>query len=386
MKKIIPFIILFLSSCGEKSGAEIETVLLLDEILQRSNITQVETGNTYFNNIKSELAATKDPDQKIKNGKLNYILSKMVELNRATSSIISMIEHYKIQLLESVGENVSEFKANSPDHIIWHEYNDECGPSVMNLRAIISKDILVGENLFINGDTPSIEGIKLWDAINKFRIDVVSAVANYSIIKDQDFSLEIQSINSYKSLEELDSLIAEMIENSNANLKEDKATLFDLYKHCTKPEMIDIDNDSRHWITASFENKSLVECIATLNSMENDILYARAIALRHWSTKAHICGYGFTSILPMVSGPSIVHPGEEIDLTVFMGAFDEYNQPLIEIEEFNGEIFYPGDGTGRVVLTAPSIQTELEISGTISIKNKSGIYKTKEWTKTIMIQ
>jgi len=158
--------------------------------------------------------------------------------------------------------------------------------------------------------------------------------------------------------------------------------LIDLYVGLTKLEKNEVhDMKDVHWIGMTFDHAPLVAGIAALSSLQQDILAARALAMAHYKSKVSTGEYSFNKIVPLAYGPVVANSNEEIELKVMMAAFDSDNQPKVTAN--TGTITYPGNGTGVVKINTGG--STMELSGTVSIKNKSGVPKTEEWNHTIVI-
>jgi len=117
-----------------------------------------------------------------------------------------------------------------------------------------------------------------------------------------------------------------------------------------------------------------------LSSMQQDILSARALAMAHLKSKVSTGEYSFNKIVGLAYGPQIANTGDEVELKVMMAAFDSDNQPTVTgpgaITVANGQ---------GILKTKVAGGAEMVLSGTVSIKNKSGVAKTENWTHTIKI-
>ena len=140
-----------------------------------------------------------------------------------------------------------------------------------------------------------------------------------------------------------------------------------------------------HWIGMTFDHSPLVAGIAALSSMQQDVLSARALALAHYKSKVSTGEYSFNKIMPLAYGPNVANGGDDLELQVMMAAFDSDNQPKVTVNGYEGEgvVTYPGNGQGIVKVKAGG--ATMELSGTVSIKNKSGVAKTEKWNHTVII-
>lgn len=91
--------------------------------------------------------------------------------------------------------------------------------------------------------------------------------------------------------------------------------------------------------------------------------------------------YSFSSIIPIAYGPEVVNANEDFTVEVLMAAYDKDKQP---------EVIYDGksiqdvrNGKGYIKLKGSG--SSMELSGTVSIRNKSGIKKTLPWKKSVAV-
>ncbi len=254
----------------------------------------------------------------------------------------------------------------------------------MNLMAVQAKDqydvpmhVIIGEDI----KNPSGEGKKLWEDFNKYRKKIVELTGTYEWGGKQ-FTVKPTNIPQFTSNEDLTKQVAKMIDKSKGNLKEDRQVLIDLYMGMTKLEKGKVHGvEGVHWIGATFDHAPLVAAIASLSSMQQDVLAARALAMAHWKSKVSTGEYSFNKIMPLAYGPSVANSNEEIELQVMMAAFDSDNQPVVTVDGYDKQdmVSYPGNGQGVVKMTTGS--GHMTVTGTVSIKNKSGVKKTEKWTK-----
>lgn len=121
--------------------------------------------------------------------------------------------------------------------------------------------------------------------------------------------------------------------------------------------------------------------IAALSGLQNDILKARADAMDLLRSRIGGDSYSFNTIMPLAYGPEIVNQGDNFDLNVMMVAFDSDRQP--EVTMNGNKIDSIVDGKAVVNMTATS--GLMEMKGTITVRNKAGIAKTMDWTKSVMV-
>ncbi|MDX2361056.1 MAG: GldM family protein [Crocinitomicaceae bacterium] len=375
------------------SKAVLDAFVAIEENIQKANIVQVERGDGYYDAVQEEYSATSDPDQQAKKEKLKYVLEQMDKINAETEEMIKYIDELKMKILDGAGENTAEFSNDDEKTMMWLE-RDGVRPTRMNLMQVQAKDnydipmqIVVGTNE--GGEITSIkgEGAILWEKFNQFRLNIVKLAGSYQMNGSPAFSVEPTAINEYGTNAELKAMVTDMIKKSKANLTEDEETLVDLYIMLTRKELnTHHETEDVHWVGMTFDHSPLVAAIASLSSMQQDILGARAIALRHWKSKVTVGEYSFNKIMPLAYGPAVANAGDTVELQVMMVAFDSDNQPKVELaraDELGANISYPGNGQGIIKIKAGA--TTMDLSGTVAIKNKSGSWKPGDWNHTVTI-
>ncbi len=373
------------------SKSILDAFVAIEENTQKANIVQFDRGTGFIADVKSEKSSTKDDaENKAKLEKLNYVLKKMEDIDLEASKMIKEIDELKLEILKESGEDISKTEDKKEDVILWSK-PDPKNPSLpirMNLMAVQAKDqydvpmhVIIGENI----KKPSGKGAALWTNFNNFRNRIVEMTGSYEW-GGKKFVVSPKSINTFESNADLESQVEKMIDGQKkGNLKEDRQVLIDLYMGMTKKEVNKVHGEKGvHWIGMTFDHSPLVAALASLSSMQQDILSARALALAHWKSKVSTGEYSFNKIMPLAYGPVVANTGDSVELQVMMAAFDSDNQPKVTVEGVEGaEVVYPGNGQGIVKLVAGG--TTMSLKGTVSIKNKSGVEKTEEWEHEIII-
>jgi len=372
------------------SKSILDAFVAIEENTQKANIVQYDRGTGFMKDVSDEKASTKDDaENKAKLEKLNYVLNQMDLIDKEAAKMIQEIDKLKIKILEKSGEGI-EVKNKDEEAIIWSKAdpkNSGALPVRMNLMAVQGKsgydipvEVMIGPDI----KRPEGDGIKLWENFNKYRNRIVELTGSYEW-GGKTFTVKPKNIPTFIDNADLAKQVATMIDESKGNLKEDRQVLIDLYIGMTKKEKsVDRGVPDVHWIGKTFNGSPLVAAIASLSSMEQDVLSARALALAHWKSKVSTGEYSFNKIMPLAYGPVVANGGDSIELQVMMAAFDSDNQPTVTIKEFEGaDIVYPGNGQGVVRLKAGG--SAMSLKGTVSIKNKSGVAKTEDWAHDIII-
>ncbi|WP_343747969.1 GldM family protein [Fluviicola sp.] len=361
----------------------LDAFVAIEENIQKANVAQMERGDGFKSAVDEELSTTpKNAENDAKRQKLQKILKQMDDVNNLSDKMLKSIDKIKLDILTKAGEAVKEYKKDSEEHILW-EKEGFCKPIRMHLAAVQAKDqydipmhTIIGEDI----KTPTGSGKQLWADFNQYRIDMVKTVGTYND-GGNNFGITPTAINTFKTNADLVKSVQQMIKQSKANHRDDDQVLQDIYIGLTKPERMKVhDVDGVHWIGATFDHSPLVAALASLSSMQQDVLSARALALAHLKSKVSTGEYSFNKIVGLAYGPSIANTGDEVELKVMMAAFDSDNQP-----EVTGPGAITVEGGQGTLKTKVSGGAEMVLNGTVSIKNKSGVKKTENWTHTIKI-
>ena len=368
------------------SKSILDAFVAIEENIQKANIVQVDRGDGFYGDVKEEIQAAKGPDNAAKKKKLEYVLSQMDKIDKETIDMIEFIDKLKVEILDMAGENTAAYKDKDHLNILWKK-SDKAKPARMWLAAVQGMD-KYDEPMQVMGiaddiKNPTGKGMELWKKLNDYRSKIVEIAGTYKMPSaEKSFSINPKAINNFESNAKLVEEVTKMVKGSKANLKEDQQVLIDLYVGLTKLEKNEVhDMEGVHWIGMTFDHAPLVAGIAALSSLQQDILAARALAMAHYKSKVSTGEYSFNKIVPLAYGPVVANSNEEIELKVMMAAFDSDNQP--KVTSNTGEITYPGNGTGVVKINTGG--STMELSGTVSIKNKSGVPKTEPWSHTIVI-
>lgn len=391
--KHVFILVLLCVSCNNDKALQNESIhadlINLENKVQQLNCAISDIGTSTIYAIKSEISTTKGPDNEGTLDKLKAILNQMEQINAISNDFLIYIDKLKMKLLKSNGENTAEDQHKNELSLVWvtAHSREVCMPKWLNLSALKNKnDSNTAMELFINSDneTPSKIGIELWGKLIDFRSNIINLTGSYQNSSDEHFHLHVLTINDFKNDQDFDEQLKQMFDHQkNFNKKDDGQALFDIYKLLTKPTYSK-DQSGIHWITSKFRNANIIGAIGTLTTLQTDILTARKLALLHLNSKMNRCGFRFNKIMSLAKGPSTARVGDLVDLTVLMAAFDSYDEPEVTVNVPKTAITYPQNGTG-VVHFKPLKDGLQTVSGTITIRNKSGIPKTENWEYTINV-
>jgi gliding motility-associated protein GldM len=165
---------------------------------------------------------------------------------------------------------------------------------------------------------------------------------------------------------------------------DDKEAIKKIYASLTKQERSEVlEIKNVHWIGKTFDHSPSVAALASLSSMQKEILTARADAISLLRMRVGAGEFTFNSIMSLAYGPEVINQGEEAEIEVLMAAYDSDRTPTIMLEGKQLPADQVSNGKGRIKVKGSG--SEMSLSGSITIVNKSGIPKTLPWEKKIRV-
>lgn len=372
------------------SKSILDAFVAIEENMQEANLTELFRGNEK----KSEVVETsldKSNPQRAK--KATLFLETINEIDAMTAKRIHLIDQLKIQLLKDCGEDVST--VGQKTSILIEKFNvnsPQLKPVRMNLENVEGKDkydetmyLFIGEDI----KKPVGKGLELWNSYLDFRTELTQKVAsshlkvdnNGKTFNDKTYYFKAPKITKFEDQTDLNNQLKKALKASNVHA-DDEALLLDIFSSLSKNERSTVhDVTDVHWIGKTFDHSPTVAAIASLSSLQKDILAARAKAITLIRSRIGGGEYSFNKIIPLAYGPEVVNANEEFTVEVLMAAFDSDKQPEVTL---NGEtVTEVNNGKGYVKLKAAG--STMDLKGTVSIRNKSGMKKTMEWNKTVHV-
>jgi hypothetical protein len=297
----IPILLMTMFLGLRVSKSILDSFVAIEDNTQKSAIVQLDRGNVYVSEMKAGFIENKS-ENKAKAAKINYYNVKIANIDAKTAELIKFIDEIKIDIIKKSGEFVDGEKMNDKETIVWKKYDtkDPLRPSRLNLVAIMAKDQydvpmheIIGEE--INNPAPNKHGLKLWKMLNNYRSFVVEEVGTFHTSIDSttekgvgapNFTVKTQPINSFRDNMDLDKKVEAMLKASNVS-PEDLNILKQIYMELTKQERFDEVNDVKnvHWIGKTFDHSPLVAALASLTTLQSEVLNARATAVGHLRSK-----------------------------------------------------------------------------------------------------
>jgi len=376
----------------------LEAFAAIEDNTQRSNENLYIKGQESRTTLFEDYQTLNDPKDKAKKAKIKTYLSIIDKLDKETGKMIQYIDGIKFKLLTEAGE---EFDKNSPklkdkEFIIWSKYRKEepVKPIRFNLFKVEHKDnfdvpmnILVGSEI---GSITSKEGMQLWNNFKTLRKSMVEIAGSYSEGIGQDgkkkiWKLKVGDINKFEDSKDLQKQLRKiMFASGNKVNPEDSSTLQLVYELMSKNEF-DVygeDKANIHWLGRTFDHAPLVGALASLSSLQNDVLQAREKLIALLKSKVSTGEFSFNQIEAFVAGDAVITSGQELNFKVTMAAYDSDKNPTVVINGGGSQ------ETGKGLVNVKKIVTgngEQSISGEVTILSKSYIPYTKKWEHKYVI-
>jgi len=376
----------------------LEAFAAIEDNTQRSNENLYIKGQESKTTLEDDVKTLNDPKDKAKKAKIKTYLSIITKLDKETGKMIRFIDDIKFKLLTEAGE---EYDKNSPklkdkEFIIWskYDYKEPVKPIRFNLFKVEHKDNFdVPMNTLVGSEIGSITsdlGMDLWDKFKDLRKSMVEIAGNYSEGVGPDgkkkiWKLKVGDINKFDDSKDLQKKLSKMmIASGNKVNPEDLSTLQLVYELMSKNEFAEYGDDKAniHWLGRTFDHAPLVGALASLSSLQNDVLQAREKLIALLKSKVSTGDFSFNQIEAFVAGDAVVTSGGELNLKVTMAAYDSDKNPTVVINGGGSQ------ETGKGIVNIKKIATgngEQTISGSVTILSKSYIPYTKNWEHKYVI-
>ena len=374
----------------------LDAFVAIESNIQKGTITQLDRGNTAVSDLNQALTeCTKDESGLAKGAKIKRFLEIINKVDNETGKIIHEIDDLKLLILDKVGEDITPFKGDlqseeAKDAIVWKEWdkNEPLRPAKLNLMAVQSKDNFdVPQFQLIGSEAENIpansKGMEFWKHFKNYRNTLVDLTGTYKEGNSQ-FRIKSKDIVEFKDFADLEKKISKMLKSNKVN-KEDIEPLMGIYQELTKEEMAEHEgHDGKvHWMGRTFAHAPLVGALASLSSLQNEIMSARAKAVLMLKGKISTGQYSFNKILGMAyPETAVLSPGEEFQVSVFMAAFDSDKQPVVKPGQ--GTISETKDGMAILKMRAAG-GGEMKISGQVGIADKMGTIKWMPYETKVQV-
>ena len=357
----------------------LDAFVAIEENSQNAASKSKVVGDAGISDLKAALLEKTDPTAKKRVKDLLVIADR---IDKMTIKQVKQIDDAKMELLKYAGEDVTTMKDGDLETILWTK-TDKCTPARLNLFAIKNKEeydkpmeLLIGAGADIKSPNKSALGMKIFSSIAKYRCDLVSELGTWSS-GDKKFYLRAKSINNFKDQNDLSRQIDKMFRISKIN-PDELDDLREIYSDLSLQERVNAGEiKDVHWIGRTFDHSPLVAALASLTSLEQSVLSARADAISMLKERAGTGEYSFNRVMALSYGPAYVNQNEDYEVKVLMAAYDSDNNPIVTgaSETKDGVAYVRGKASG----------SEVNLSGTISIRKKDGSMKTQSWQNKIVV-
>ena len=376
----------------------LEAFAAIEDNTQRSNENLYIKGQESKKRLEEELITLNDPKDQAKKAKVKTYLSIISKLDSETGKMIQFIDGLKFQLLTDAGE---EFDKNNPkpkdrNFIVWSKFDPQepVKPIRFNLFKVEHKDNFdVPMNLLVGSDIGKIsspKGMELWKKFNDLRRSMVEIAGTYSEGIGQDgvekkWNVKLGDINKFTDSKDLQNQLQKMLKASGNKVNPEDAQIIALvYELMSKNEFDQYGEDKKnvHWLGRTFDHAPLVGALASLSSLQNDILQSREKLIALLKSKISSGDFSFNQIEAFVAGDAVVTSGQELNIKVTMAAYDTDKNPKVVINGAGTQ------ETGKGVVNVKRIVAgngEQTISGNVTILSKDYQPFTKNWSHKYVI-
>lgn len=387
------------------SKSILDAFINIEANVAAGNITEVQRGDEK----KSDVAAKQNGTDG-KNKTAVSIYKVMEEIDKAAADKIQLIDRVKMLVFQAIGEDLNpsaELPIILKDRATFKlDYqnvtkpgltanSEPCKPLTTNLNHVQKKDaydeqmLLMGINESIEKPNVKAPGFAVWPAMQEFRKEICDLIVNASTAIDEDskkYSFKDPKIIKYKDLKDLDMQLKKALDACDIK-QDDRGIITSLYKGLTKNEMQPDPHEEgrmRHWVGGTFDHAPAVAAIAALSGLQSEVLTARADAMAYLSSKVGGGNYAFNKVTSLAIAAPSVTGGATDTLRVMMAAFDSEKQPIVTPDDGKGTLVETKGGQAYIAYTAPS-GGEIELTGTIAIKDKFGNLKPAQYSTVVKV-
>lgn len=396
----------------------LDAFVAIEENIQIANINEYARGSEKYDLIKEKATGNESSE------KAKEILKIVKKIDDLAAKNVQMIDKIKLLVLMECKEDV-KLGDEAEESILVKDRGrarmtlnlDPKNPGVknnpypllpirMNLHHVEGKDKydegmrvmgIASSEALIKPDADA-HGMEIWNSLLDYRNQMCqficesgNLIAKIDSLKDSKgrsvkFSFNDPKISKFK---DKDDLLVKLAPALNSLKVDNKPTgemdiIREVYISLTKNEMVPEGDKMLHWIGKTFDHAPSVAVLASLSSIQKEILTARATTVAYLQEKVGAGEYSFNKVMALAyPDQAVVNGGEEFSMSVLMAAFDTERQPIVKPDQ--GTTLPSKQGVGIVKLRAPN-SGEMKLSGTVTIRKKNGSEKTEYYeTKVIVV-
>jgi hypothetical protein len=386
------------------SKSIIDAFVAIEENIQIANQNEFGRGNEKRNEIVEKVNSGDTPDIK---AKAKRLLAEIDKIDKLTAEQIQYIDALKLEILSEIKEDEALLKEGTEKDgfIIAKDFDPKNPTKPIRFRvAKVQNKDKYDEVMRIMGITNSTEkpepyscvskfakgkkgGLELWNRLQSFRENICKIVVESSSNDSVKYKFVDTKINKFEDQDDLKKQILELYKSKKWQIHQsDSAVVMDTYIALSKNEMVPNEHEEgqmEHWIGKTFNHAPAVGALASLSSLQKEILTARADAISVVRLRIGGGDYSFNAIRALATPKfAVVNPGDEIEIEVSMAAYDTDKQP--EIKPNQGTLKgKPANGVG--VVTARATNGKMEFTGTVAITNKFGKQRIENYSTVVQV-
>jgi len=396
----------------------LDAFVAIDENIQIANINEYARGSEKYDLIKEKATGNESSE------KAKEVLKTVQKIDDLAAKNVQMIDKIKLLVLMECKEDV-KIGTEKDEAIVLKDKGregmtlnlDPKNPGVknnpypllpirMSLHHVEGKDKydegmrvmgIASSEALVKPD-PKAHGMEIWNSMLDYRNQICqlicesgNVISKIDSMKDSKgksvtFTFNDPKINKFK---DKDDLLAQLEPALKSLAVDNKPTgemdiIREVYLSLTKNEMVPEGEKMLHWIGKTFDHAPSVAVLASLSSIQKEILTARATAVAYLQEKVGAGEYSFNKVMALAyPDQAVVNGGEEFTMSVLMAAFDTERQPMVKPDQ--GTAVPAKQGVGIVKLRAPN-SGEMKLSGTVTIRKKNGSEKTERYeTKVVVV-
>jgi len=401
----------------------LDAFVAIEENIQLANINEVGRGDEKIDLIKDKATGNEKSDKAI------YVYKMAQEIDKVTAEQIQLIDQAKLLVLMECKEDIKtapEADEKAEAIVVLEKDRTQMKldlnptkpgvknnpfpirPIRMNLHHVQGKDKydegmrvmgIASDEGLLNPD-PKKHGAMIWNGMKNYRnflcskvVEVSNYVAKMDTLKDKKgklikYSFSAPSDDKVKEFKNKGELLAILEPNLKSFIVDQSpvdeySVIKDVYLGLTKSQLVKEGEKSLHWIGKTFDHAPSVAVLASLSSIQKDILSARSVAISYLQGKVGAGEYSFNKVMALAyPDQAVVNGGEEFTMSVLMAAFDSERQPVVNPEQ--GTAMAARQGVGIVKLRAPN-SGEMKITGTVTIRKKNGQEKTERYETKVAV-
>jgi hypothetical protein len=354
------------SNAQNESNAIDPTALFTLNNLQSVNLNYMYQGDAVKYGMKEKAMYSGDAAAV----RAKKLLVPLQQIDTETAKLFQLIENLKLEVLKEMGVSTI---ADSEAGVVKIPYTaqDALKSSVFNFNKVSSsKSISV-----LNYSNEPVQ--KLVKALYEYRKMMCQTLVTTAIPFEAGtiYSFNDPDIHAFEQVDELKEVVQEAIENSTVS-PDDQELLKVLYAQ--------LSYSDQQLEQLFHTNMSWTSAMSLLLSLQNKVLEARSFCFSGIGSRISLAKeLEFNQLTPMVNGPSAAKPGEKVFVEVALVGMNSDIQPVVEING-GGTVKEIRDGKAIIEVTVPNA-AEIQLAGTIKIRNKSGLWIAHPWTKKIVI-